>query len=192
MALISAKTILTSLSLFHITLGFFFLTSPATIADQTLVYVIGEAMGMPYARSFDARSPALGFLGVVLAILGLSDLVTLSLPEEISLVHYWGMQAPLRSTIAFCLVFYTYLFSASSPFYADTSRGRFSRPSAHAQNPGYSPSGWGGDALKNRVFFTFAFVEMISWFWVWVTLREERREMLARKAARRRSHSFAN
>lgn len=46
MALISAKTILTSLSLFHITLGFFFLTNPATIADQSLVYVMGEAMGM--------------------------------------------------------------------------------------------------------------------------------------------------
>lgn len=48
-------------------------------------------------------------------------------------------------------------------------------------------SGWGGDALKNRVFFTFVFVEMVSWFWVWVTLREERREVQARKMARRRS-----
>ena len=46
MALISAKTILTSLSFFHITLAFFFLTNPATIADQALVFVIGEAMGM--------------------------------------------------------------------------------------------------------------------------------------------------
>lgn len=46
MALISAKTIITSVSLFHITLGFFFLTSPGTIADQALVWVIGEAMGM--------------------------------------------------------------------------------------------------------------------------------------------------
>lgn len=46
MALISTKTILTSLSLFHMTLGFFFITNPGTIADQALVYVIGEAMGM--------------------------------------------------------------------------------------------------------------------------------------------------
>lgn len=46
MALISAKTIITSLSLFHITLAFFFLTNPATIADQALVYVLGESMGM--------------------------------------------------------------------------------------------------------------------------------------------------
>lgn len=46
MALISAKTIITSLCLFHITLGFFFLTNPASLADQAVVDVIGEAMGM--------------------------------------------------------------------------------------------------------------------------------------------------
>lgn len=41
----------------------------------------------------------------------------------------------------------------------------------------YTPSGW-GEGLKNRVFFTWAFVELITWFWVFVTLREERREMV--------------
>lgn len=46
MALISARTIITSLSLFHVTLAFFFLTDPATIADQAMVYVLGESMGM--------------------------------------------------------------------------------------------------------------------------------------------------
>lgn len=46
MALISAKTIITSISLFHITLGFFFLTNPGTVADQAVVYVLGEAMGL--------------------------------------------------------------------------------------------------------------------------------------------------
>lgn len=46
MALISAKTILVSLSLFHITLGFFLITNPGTVADQALVFVLGEATGM--------------------------------------------------------------------------------------------------------------------------------------------------
>ena len=218
MALISGKTILTSLSLFHITLGFFFLTNPATIADQTLVYLIGEAMGMPEASTFDAKSPALAFLGVVLATLGLSDLVSLSLPEEICLVHHWGTQgtfvppfppcslpcasslqrppltamltAPFRFFVSLVLVFYTFFFSAASPLYADPSRSRFAHPSAHTPNPRYSPSGWGGDALKNRVFFAFVFVELVSWFWVWVTLREEQREILTRKARRRSSQSY--
>lgn len=46
MALISAKTIITSLSLFHVMLGYFFLTNPGTLADQAIVYMFGEAMGM--------------------------------------------------------------------------------------------------------------------------------------------------
>lgn len=95
MALISATTILTSLSLFHITLGFFFLTSPMTVADQALVWILGQSMGMPYDRSFEAQSPALAFLGVVLAMIGLTDIITLSMPEEIALVHHWGAQGNL-------------------------------------------------------------------------------------------------
>lgn len=54
----------------------------------------------------------------------------------------------------------------------------------------YNPSGWGGDFLKNRVFFAFMFVEMVSWLWVWVTLREEKREIAIRKAKRRGSQSY--
>ncbi|KAL2176508.1 increased loss of mitochondrial DNA protein 1 [Thermothelomyces heterothallicus CBS 202.75] len=212
MALISAKTILTSLCLFHITLGFFFLTNPGTIADQAMVYVLGESMGLPNSRSFETQSPALGFLAVVLALFGITDLATLSLPDEIGLDHYWGVQAPLRLALSFLLSFYSFFFSASSPLFytndadtlsssssssssrsssASSSSSRFQHPSVHraAHNPAYVPSAWGGDALKNRVFFTFMFVETISWLWVWVTLGEERREALARKARRRSSSS---
>lgn len=56
MALISTKTILTSLSLFHITLAFFFFTNPETIADQALVYMLGEAMGMVCAPPILSRA----------------------------------------------------------------------------------------------------------------------------------------
>ncbi|KAK4241208.1 increased loss of mitochondrial DNA protein 1 [Achaetomium macrosporum] len=198
MALISAKTILTSLCLFHITLGFFFLTNPGTVADQPVVYLLGESMGLPHSRSFETQSPALAFLAVVLGIFGISDLVTLSLPDEICLVHYWGMQAPLRLTLTFLLALYSFFFSASSPlFYSDdqtnSSSSRFtSHPLVHHnRKSGYVPSSWGGDALKNRVFFAFMFVETMSWFWVWVTLQEERREVLARKARRRSSSGYA-
>jgi hypothetical protein len=93
MALISAKTILTSICLFHLTLAYFFLTNPAAIADQAVVSLLGESMGLPHSRSFEQQSPALALLGVVLALFGLTDLVTLSLPDEIGLLHYWGMQS---------------------------------------------------------------------------------------------------
>ena len=133
---------------------------------------------------------------MILATVGISDLVTLSLPDEIALLHHWGTQAPLRLTISFFLSLYSFVFSPSSPLYAASGSSSsaegvsgFRHPNAHAPiNPNYVPSGWGGDLLKNRVFFAFAFVETISWFWVWVTLQEDKRDIIARKerAARRR------
>jgi putative flippase GtrA len=48
MALISGMTIITSLSLFHLTLAYFFFTNPDQIADQAIVFIIGEAMGMVF------------------------------------------------------------------------------------------------------------------------------------------------
>jgi hypothetical protein len=64
---------------------------------------------------------------------------------------------------------YSYTFSDSSPIYAQKT---------------YQASSW-GEGLKNRVVFTWAFVEMITWFWVFVTLREERRDIALRIAQRR-------
>lgn len=43
------------------------------------------------------------------------------------------------------------------------------------------------DGLKNRLVFTFMFLEMATWFWIWITLREERAgvvERLRRQQAR--------
>ncbi len=46
MALIGASTIIRTLSIFQLTLAYFFLTSPGKISDQNLVYILGEAMGL--------------------------------------------------------------------------------------------------------------------------------------------------
>ncbi|CAN8099710.1 unnamed protein product [Discula destructiva] len=191
MALISAKTIITSLSLFHVMLGYFFMTNPGTLADQAIVYMLGEAMGMPYDRSFATQSPALAFLAVVLAVWGLTDLVSFSLPEDVCLIEHWGTQAPLRFLISLLLLCYTFLFSPSSPFYRDEGRGWMAAPST-GYNAGYAPSGWGGDGLKNRLFFVFIFVEMVSWLWVWVTVKEETHQILLKKAKRRGSLSYGH
>lgn len=91
------------------------------------------------------------------------------------------------------LLLYTFLFSATSPFYradAGPSGGWATSPSAHSRSSSYTPSSWGGDLLKNRVFFAFIFVEMVSWLWAWVTLREEKQEVMQRKARRRGSQSY--
>ena len=92
MALITSKTLLTSISLFHLTLAFFFLTNPNTINDQILVQVLGQSMGIPHSRGFDTHSQPLAFLAIVLAASGLSDIVSLGMPEELGSLYYWGTQ----------------------------------------------------------------------------------------------------
>lgn len=78
------------------------------------------------------------------------------------------------------LVFYSYFCGPSSPVYG-ASAPRSARPSSSSGRPSaYEPSAWGGDGLKNRVFFTFIFLEMISWSWIWVTLREEKQGLVER------------
>ncbi|CAK7246013.1 MAG: hypothetical protein STHCBS139747_007634 [Sporothrix thermara] len=182
MALISSRTILTSLSLFHITLGFFFLTNPVSVADQALVYVLGEATGMPHSHAFDVPSPGLAFLGVVLATMGICDLVSLSLPEEVCLVLYWGSQAPVRLLLAVACTLYSF-FAPSAPVVLRD------RDLWWMYDGG--GGGGGGACLQNRVFFAYMFIETISWCWLWVTLREERVLLQARKASRRRSHVYS-
>lgn len=69
-----------------------------------------------------------------------------------------------------CLVFYSYAFGPSSPLFAST-RGAGSTRNLHF----FGGSGASaGDGLKNRLIFTFMFLEMATWFWIWITLREER------------------
>ena len=51
MALISSKTIITSISLFHLTLAFFFLTDPSAIDEQALVFILGESMALVSTRA---------------------------------------------------------------------------------------------------------------------------------------------
>lgn len=92
MPFISANTLITSVSLFHLTIAYFLMTNPRTVGDQVIVYVLGESMQMPPVRDFDSPSPPLSFLAVFLAFFGLTDLVSLSMPEELGALYYWGTQ----------------------------------------------------------------------------------------------------
>ncbi|PNP51323.1 hypothetical protein THARTR1_07973 [Trichoderma harzianum] len=188
MALISSTTIITSISLFHLTLAYFFLFRPKTVADQAIVFVLGESMNMPEVRGFDVPSPALALLAVILAFSGISDLVSLSMPEEFSAFYYWGTQAPLRFFLSMLLVAYSYAFGPSSILFSSSS----SSASTRRPNTPHKASGSGTDHLHNRLLFAFMFVEMMAWFWTWITLREERSVLVEkiRKQEERQKQSF--
>ncbi len=48
MALLSVFTIIRAVSLFHLTAAFLFLTNPRAIADQNVIFVLGEAIRVVY------------------------------------------------------------------------------------------------------------------------------------------------
>ena len=98
------------------------------------------------------RSGPTAFLGVVLALLGISDFTAASLSEEVS-AFYWGSQAPVRLLFFFALTGYTYVFKSGGLGAAATSEADDHITGA-------------GDELKNSVVFTWGFLEMMCWFWV--------------------------
>lgn len=46
MALVSAANLLSFVSIFHLTIAYIFLVSPALIANQNLVFILGAAMDL--------------------------------------------------------------------------------------------------------------------------------------------------
>lgn len=171
MAIVSAYTIIRSLSLFHITVGVLFLRNPRLIADQNIVFLLGESMqlvSLVYDRCnafkvfADARlqstpreflkpSPTTAFIAVLLAFLGISDLTSLSLADEAA-EAYWGTQTPVRLTFLFGLVGYIHTFKEGGIF----------------AKSGRQYAAGAGDSLKNSIMFTWGFLELSAWFWVGV------------------------
>ncbi|CAF9915727.1 hypothetical protein IMSHALPRED_002684 [Imshaugia aleurites] len=166
MAIVSAQSLLRTVSLFHLTLSYYLFTSPSTIASQNLVYVLGAAMEIPDPPiSLSTPSPASTLAALFLALLAISDLTSSGLPEEVG-SHHWSSQAPVRLVFFFAVTGYSY-----------------------AGKPGGL---WGGKAgtraevLCNSVVFTWGFMEMLWWFWIYITLRDEKRELMVKIQERRK------
>jgi hypothetical protein len=102
----------------------------------------------------------------------LSDLTAVAMHEELS-AEYWGAQAPVRLLFLFVLTAYTYTFKEGGLFAPRT--GDFLMRA--------------GDTLNNSIIFTWGFLEMVAWFWVYTTLREERREKVRKVIEKRKAEA---
>ncbi|KAL8843580.1 MAG: hypothetical protein Q9170_000084 [Blastenia crenularia] len=168
MAIITSTGIVRAVSLFHISLSYFLITSPSTIANQSLIFILGASMQLPTPPSLLSTSPSTAFAAIIIALIGLIDFTACSLPEEIASI-FWGSQAPIRCAFFFALTGYAYAFKPEGPI----------RGASKKESP------W--DDLHNSVVFTWSFLEMICWFWIFITLREERRDLMLRKAEKKRA-----
>ncbi|KAK0610276.1 hypothetical protein DIS24_g12091 [Lasiodiplodia hormozganensis] len=165
MAIISSFAIVRGLCLFHLTLAWYLLSAPRVVAEQNLVLLFGEAMRIPEPTQFLKPNSASAFAAIILAFLGLSDLIAVSMDEEIAF-PYWANNIPLRLAFLIGLTGYTYAFKPS---------------------PGQSLFSHGvGDPLKNRLVFTWGFFECTIWFWAYVTLRDEKAKFAERLLERKR------
>ncbi|KAI9826526.1 MAG: hypothetical protein M1826_006627 [Phylliscum demangeonii] len=163
MARLSASSIINGNAIFHLTLAYFFLRAPQTILGQNLVFLLGEAMEMPRANGFDAPSAPSALVALLFALLGVNDLVATSLPLEVG-SYYWGNQA-------FLLTAYAYFFKQSRGESVGHDRLKTTDET--------------GNGVANNVVFTWAFLEMVVWFWIYATLRDERRELAQRVTQKR-------
>jgi hypothetical protein len=92
----------------------------------------------------DKPSEASAFIAVLLTFFGLSDLTAASL-EALPALEYWLANVPVRLTVLFGVTAYSWLFA----------EGGYLGPTLGA-----------GRHLCNSWVFTFAFLELMIWYWV--------------------------
>jgi hypothetical protein len=102
-----------------------------------------------------------------MAFLGVSDLIAASLPER-SCLEYWSNVLPFRLFMLFAGTGFIYLTRGD-----DTTTSTL-RALKGDSNP--------LDLVKNSFVFTFMFLETLHWFWVFVAMKEDRREWMVREA----------
>ncbi|KAF4555337.1 Hypothetical protein D9617_2g052930 [Elsinoe fawcettii] len=180
MALISVFTLIRALSLFHMGCAYLLLTNPKSFAEQNMVMLLGDAMQLPETADFSRPTEVTAYAGLILFFLAASDLVASSLPAITSL-EYWISQVPVRLALLFGITSYTYLFKEDGMFGSGSALG--GRGSGFATN--LKRERGTGELLRTNLVFATGFVEVSLWFWVFVLLRDERRQLAGKLAERR-------
>ena len=81
---------------------------------------------------------------------------------------YWGAQAPLRSMFFLLLCAWSYSSRPGGPYVSRIEALKLgSLPGAN-------------EGTGSGIVLAWAFLEMMAWFWIWIVIREERKEVMAR------------
>ncbi|BCS24698.1 uncharacterized protein APUU_41142S [Aspergillus puulaauensis] len=214
MGFLSSKTLVKGHALFLFTLAVYLTKSPEVVTESDVVFMLGELLRLDSSTtpSFSRPQSPFAMCGILLAAEALVDLILITkiphLNEILAMAEAARREAPgavsglermrtnpfiarlttlyseiwtLLSLTRFCLFFaVSFFIYQSKPDAWKVAADRAVRGSA---SPG-EPSGL--DQLKNRVVFTYGFIEMMFWFWIYITLREERQEISQRFAERER------
>lgn len=94
----------------------------------------------------DKPNEASAFIAVILAFFGIADLSAASL-DEIPALEYWLNNVPMRLIFLFGITAYTYVFKEGGMLGPEVA------------------SGGVGELLQNSLVFSWAFFELMAWFW---------------------------
>lgn len=118
----------------------------------------------PHPTAFTKATEATAFTGLILAFLGVTDLVAASLPDRTAL-EYWSNTVPVRLLLLFTTTAYIYLCKDDGIFGSGSSNNL-------AKLRGTAGI---GENVKNSFVFAACFYEVCLWFWVFLLLKDERK-----------------
>ena len=155
MALFSCSNLLRILSIFHLTLAYYLFTAPILLTEQNLVLILGAAMDFPRpSEALSVPNSATGLAALFLITISVMDLTAPSVENEIGSA-YWSTQAPLRVALYFAITAGVYF-------------GKFGleQTKSTARLTGNASFMTIREVVCNSFVFTWAFLEMMLWFWV--------------------------
>ncbi|RDW57437.1 uncharacterized protein DSM5745_11521 [Aspergillus mulundensis] len=211
MGFLSSKTLIKAHAVFLLILAVYLITKSEVVTESDVVFMLGEFLQLDSRASPNFSRPQSPFAmcGILLVADALIDLIlVIKIPhinEILAMAEAARSEAPsavsglarmrtnpfiarlatlyseiwtLLSLSRFCLFFaVSFFIYQSKPDVWGVARS--GGPAAPGELSGL-------EYLKNRVVFTYGFMEMMFWFWIFITLREERQEVATRFAERER------
>lgn len=186
MAIISSTSIIGALSLFHLSLSYFLLTSPSTIVNQSLVFILGASMQLVSpSDSFLPKDPVFRLV-TLYSYNNFCNIYRCLSPNIFAqpTPPSFSVASPSTALAALILAFLgmtdltacslpeeisSYYWGSQAPirctfFFALTGYAYAFKPKGPVRGVPRQSSPW--DSLNTSVVFTWGFLEMISWFWV--------------------------
>lgn len=167
--LLSSQTLIRIHSAALLPISYYLLTSPSHLADQNLVFLLGESMSLPQPPSslFSVPNPAAGLAALLAALLAITDLsASIGMEDEFAAVRWWGGAVLWRIAFFFGVVGVGYSVGAGAEDGGSgASGGGGLGTSGQKGGSGAVVEGWKG-AVGNSLVFSWGFVELVFWFWV--------------------------
>ncbi|OJJ36740.1 hypothetical protein ASPWEDRAFT_108960 [Aspergillus wentii DTO 134E9] len=190
MGLFSSKTLIKAHALFLFVMAVYLTKSPEVITDSDVVFMVGEVLQIDASPPFARPQSPFAMCGILLIADALVDLIIVTKVPQLNEILAIAEVSRRASSIPVAGAmrlnpFMARLASLYSEIWTLLSASRFCLFFAvsffiYQSKPGVwgiGTSSFGGDEaisaldhLKNRVVFTYGFMEMMFWLWVCYSL----------------------